>query len=189
MDVANASVYDAATGLGEAARMACAITRRKKVLVADTVNPLYVDVLRTYTTGPEIEVAPVSGWRREGDRLRRQESLADAVDESVACLVVQQPNFLGWLEQVDGPGRAPAGHRHRSWSSPPTRSRSACCARREPTAPAIAVAEGKWTGGPLDFGGPLVGMFACQAEYVRQMPGRIAGATVDGAGAAASSSP
>ena len=66
LDVANASVYDAATGLGEAARMACAITRRRRVLVADTVNPLYTDVLRTYATGPGIEIVPVSAWTREG---------------------------------------------------------------------------------------------------------------------------
>ena len=107
LDVANTSVYDAATGLGEAARMACAITRRRKVLVADTVNPLYTDVLRTYTTGPEIEVVAVSSWWRKaargaGRRLVRNGGLASAVDERVACLVLQQPNFLGWLEQVDG---------------------------------------------------------------------------------------
>jgi glycine dehydrogenase subunit 1 len=181
LDVANASVYDAATGLGEAARMACAITRRRKVLVADTVNPLYLDVLRTYTTGPGIEVVPLSAWRREGDRLQRRESLADAVDESVACLVIQQPGFLGWLEQVDGLAeRLRAAGALLVVAADPV----SLGLLRPPGAygAAIAVAEGKWTGSPLDFGGPLVGMFACRAEYVRQMPGRIAGATVDGNG-------
>ncbi len=185
LDVANASVYDAATGLGEAARMACAITRRRKVLVADTVNPLYTDVLRTYTTGPEIEVVAVSSWSREGNgagrRLVRNEDLASAVDESVACLVLQQPNFLGWLEQVDGLAeRLRAAGALLVVAADPV----SLGLLRPPGAygAAIAVAEGKWTGGPPDFGGPLVGMFACQAEYVRQMPGRIAGATVDGAG-------
>jgi glycine dehydrogenase subunit 1 len=181
LDVANASVYDAATGLGEAARMACAITRRRKVLVADTVNPLYLDVLRTYTTGPGIEVVPLSAWRREGDRLLRRESLADAVDESVACLVIQQPGFLGWLEQVDGLAeRLRAAGVLLVVAADPV----SLGLLRPPGAygAAIAVAEGKWTGSPLDFGGPLVGMFACRAEYVRQMPGRIAGATVDGSG-------
>jgi glycine cleavage system P protein (glycine dehydrogenase) subunit 1 len=181
LDVANASVYDAATGLGEAARMACAITRRRKVLVADTVNPLYLDVLRTYATGPGIEVVPVSGWRREGHRLLRRESLADAVDESVACLVIQQPSFLGWLEAVDGLAERlrEAGVLLVVAADPVSLG-----LLRPPGAygAAIAVAEGKWTGSPLDFGGPLVGMFACRAEYVRQMPGRIAGATVDGSG-------
>ncbi|HEX2513465.1 MAG TPA: aminomethyl-transferring glycine dehydrogenase subunit GcvPA [Chloroflexota bacterium] len=185
LDVANASVYDAATGLGEAARMACAITRRRKVLVADTVNPLYTDVLRTYTTGPEIEVVPVSSWSWEGSgagrRLARNEDLASAVDESVACLIVQQPNFLGWLEQVDGLAeRLRAAGALLVVAADPV----SLGLLRPPGAygAAIAVAEGKWTGGPPDFGGPLVGMFACQAEYVRQMPGRIAGATVDDAG-------
>jgi glycine dehydrogenase subunit 1 len=181
MDVSNASVYDAATGLGEAARMACTLTRRKKVLVADTVNPLYVDVLRTYTTGPGVEVIPVSGWRREGDRLHRAADLAGAVDESVACLIVQQPNFLGWLEQVDGLAERlqAAGALLVVAADPATLG-----LLRPPGAygAGIVVAEGKWTGGPMDFGGPLVGMFACKQEYVRQMPGRVVGATVDGAG-------
>src|SRR5262245_14073812 len=181
LDVANASVYDAATGLGEAARMACAITRRRKVLVADTVNHLYLDVLRPYPTGPGIEIAPDSGCRREGGRLLRRESLADAVDESVACLVIQQPSFLGWLEAVDGLAeRLQAAGVLLVVAADPV----SLGLLRPPGAygAAIAVAEGKWTGSPLDFGGPLVGMFACRAEYVRQMPGRIAGATVDGNG-------
>ncbi|HEX2035228.1 MAG TPA: aminomethyl-transferring glycine dehydrogenase subunit GcvPA [Chloroflexota bacterium] len=178
MDVSNASVYDAATGVGEAARMACAITRRRRVLVADTVHPLYRDVLATYTTGPEIEVTTVNAWQREGDRLLRRESLAEAVDDSVACLIIQQPNFLGWLERVDGLAERlrAAGAILVVVADPVSLG-----LLRPPGdyGAAIAVAEGKWTGGPLDFGGPLVGMFACKQEYVRQMPGRIAGATVD----------
>ncbi len=181
MDVSNASVYDAATGLGEAARMACALTRRQRVLVADTVNPLYADVLRTYTTGPNIEVLPVRAWRRDGSHLLRAESLADAVDESIACLVVQQPNFLGWLEQVEGLAeRLQAAGAILVVAADP----ASLGLLRPPGAygAGIVVAEGKWTGGPLDFGGPLVGMFACKQAYVRQMPGRIVGATVDGQG-------
>jgi glycine dehydrogenase subunit 1 len=181
MEVANASVYDAATGLGEAARMACALTRRKRVLVADTVNPLYVDVLRTYTTGPGIEVVPVPGWRPGAGALHRVDSLAAAVDDAVACLVIQQPNFLGWLEQTGGLAeRLRAAGAILVVAADPV----SLGLLRPPGAygAGIVVAEGKWTGGPLDFGGPLVGMFACRQEYVRQMPGRIAGATVDGAG-------
>jgi glycine dehydrogenase subunit 1 len=178
MDVANAGVYDAATGVGEAARMACAVTRRRRVLVADTVNPLYRAVLDTYAEGPGIEVTTVGGWYREGDHLVRTESLAAEVDDSVACLIVQQPNFLGWLERVDGLAeRLRASGALLVVAADPT----TLGLLRPPGAygAGIVVGEGKWSGSPTDFGGPLVGMFACRREYVRQMPGRIAGATVD----------
>jgi len=181
MDVSNAAVYDAATGVGEAARMACALTRRKRVLVADTVNPLYREVLATYTTGPGIEITTVSGWKRDGDRLERTEDLAAGIDESVACLIIQQPSFLGWLENVDGlADRLRAAGAILVVVADP----ASLGLLRPPGAygAGIVVGEGKWTGGPLDFGGPLVGLFACKGEYVRQMPGRIVGATVDGDG-------
>ena len=178
MDVSNASVYDAGTGVGEAARMACALTRRRRVLVADTVHPLYREVLRTYTEAPDVEVATVSGWRRDGDLLVRSETLAAQVDETVACLIVQQPNFLGWLENVDGLADRlkAAGAILVVVADPATLG-----LLRAPGeyGAGIVVAEGKWTGNPTDFGGPLVGMFACKQEYVRQMPGRIVGATID----------
>jgi glycine dehydrogenase subunit 1 len=181
MDVSNASVYDAATGVGEAARMACALTRRRRVLVADTVNPLYVEVLRTYAAGPGIEIVPVRSWRRDGDRLLREPDLAASVDDSVACLIVQQPSFLGWLEQVDG------------LAERLTSSGAILVVVADPISlgllrppgaygAGIVVGEGKWTGGPPDFGGPLAGMFAAKWEYRRHMPGRIVGATVDGQG-------
>lgn len=182
MDVSNAAVYDAATGVGEAARMACALTRRKRVLVADTVHPFAREVLQTYTTGPEIEIQTVSAWSRhsEGGQecLVRRENLAEQVDDSVACLIIQHPNFLGWLEQVEGLAeRLKASGAILVVVADPV----SLGLLRPPGAygAGIVVGEGKWTGGPLDFGGPLVGLFACKQEYVRQMPGRIVGATVD----------
>ena len=178
MDISNAAVYDAATGVGEAARMACAITRRKRVLVVDTVNPLYREVLRTYGGGPGIDITTVSGWRHDGERLTRVDDLASEVDDSVACLIVQNPNFLGWLENVDGlADRLAAKGAILVVVADP----AALGLLRPPGeyGAGIVVGEGKWTGGPLDFGGPLVGLFACKSEYVRQLPGRIVGATVD----------
>ncbi|MGI8424005.1 MAG: aminomethyl-transferring glycine dehydrogenase subunit GcvPA [Chloroflexota bacterium] len=178
MDISNAAVYDAATGVGEAARMACALTRRTRVLVADSVNPLHRDVLRTYASGPNIDITTISAWQRDGDRLTRVEDLAKGIDETVACLIVQNPNFLGWLENVDGLAErlAAVGAILVVVADP-----ASLGLLRPPGeyGAGIVVAEGKWTGGPTDFGGPLVGMFACKADYVRQMPGRIAGATVD----------
>lgn len=182
MDVSNASVYDAGTGVGEAARMACALTRRRRVLVLDTVNPYYRDVLATYACGPDIEVETVPAWRRRGDgALQRVTDFSGVIDGGVACLIVQQPNFLGWLEQVEGLAAALAavGAILVVVADPVS-----LAVVRPPGdyGAGIVVAEGKWTGGPTDFGGPLVGMFACRRDYVRQMPGRIVGATVDADG-------
>jgi glycine dehydrogenase subunit 1 len=183
LDVSNASVYDAATGVGEAARMACALTKRRRVLVADTVNPLYREVLDTYATGPGIDVTTVSAWKRDGDALVRNEDLAAGIDDSVACLIVQQPNFLGWLENVDGASGTSLAEKLKAAGAilVVVADPASLGLLRAPGdyGAGIVVAEGKWTGGPVDFGGPLVGMFACKGEYVRQMPGRIVGGTVD----------
>jgi glycine dehydrogenase subunit 1 len=182
MDVSNAAVYDAATGVGEAARMACAVTRRKRVLVADTVNPLYREVLRTYGGGPGIDITPVHGWWREKGAadapLMRVEDLAEKVDETVACLIIQNPNFLGWLENVEGLSERLAAKGALLVVVADPASLGLLRPPGEYGA-GIVVGEGKWTGGPLDFGGPLVGLFACKSDYVRQLPGRIVGATVD----------
>jgi glycine dehydrogenase subunit 1 len=182
MDVSNAAVYDAATGVGEAARMACAVTRRKKVLVAESVSPLYREVLRTYGGGPGIEMVPVHAWWREkGDKdapLMRVEDLAAKVDDDVACLIIQNPNFLGWLENVDGLAERLAA----KGAILVVVTDPACLGLLRPPGAygaGIVVGEGKWTGGPVDFGGPQVGMFACKSDYVRQLPGRIVGSTVD----------
>ncbi|HET7771851.1 MAG TPA: aminomethyl-transferring glycine dehydrogenase subunit GcvPA [Chloroflexota bacterium] len=178
MDISNAAVYDAATGVGEAARMACAITRRKKVLVADTVSPLYREVLRTYGGGPGIEIATFSAFARDGERLTRTEDLAAQVDDSTACLIIQNPNFLGWLENCDGLAERLAAKGALLVVIADPASLGLLRPPGEYGA-GIVVGEGKWTGGPLDFGGPQVGLFACKSDYVRQLPGRIAGATVD----------
>lgn len=182
MDVANASVYDAGTGVGEAARMACALTRRRRVLVLDTVNPGYRDVLATYASGPDIDVETLSAWHRNADgTLGRVTDFSTSIDASVACLIVQQPNFLGWLEQVEGLSAALSAVGAILVVIADPVSLAVVRAPGEYGA-GIVVAEGKWTGGPTDFGGPLVGMFACRRDYVRQMPGRIVGSTVDAEG-------
>ena len=178
MDISNAAVYDAATGVGEAARMACALTRRKKVLVADTVSPLYREVLRTYGGGPGIEIATFNAFARDGEPLTRTEDLAADVDDTTACLIIQNPNFLGWLENVDGLAERLAAKGALLVVIADPASLGLLRPPGEYGA-GIVVGEGKWTGGPLDFGGPQVGLFACKSDYVRQLPGRIAGATVD----------
>ena len=164
MEVSNAGMYDGGTAAAEAAIMACMITRIGRVAVATTVNPTYCDVIRTYV---------------KGRNLAMEMAESDAgLSSGCACLVVQQPDFLGYLEDMECHVQKardagallivivdpislgmfkPPGHYGAD----------------------ITVADGQALGNPTSFGGPGLGIFACRKEYLRQMPGRIVGKTVD----------
>ena len=164
MEVSNAGMYDGSTATAEAAVMACMITKRDRVAVLTTVNPTYREVIATYVEGRNLSVETVE--------------LNSSLSSDCACLVVQQPNFFGYFEEVEafvqkahdigalliavvdpislGMFKAPGDY-----------------------GADIAVAEGQPLGIPVSFGGPYLGIFACRKEYVRQMPGRIVGKTVD----------
>ncbi|MBI4336251.1 MAG: aminomethyl-transferring glycine dehydrogenase subunit GcvPA [Chloroflexi bacterium] len=165
MEVANAGMYDGATALAEGALMACRVTSRYKVAVLDTVNPAYRRVLETYTRPQGIEVTVTS-------------SRAPQVDGTTACLLAQYPNFLGAVEDVEALGRA--AHAQGALlvlSAYPT----ALGLLKPPgeLGADIATGECQPLGVPMSFGGPYVGFFACQERYLRQMPGRLVGRTVD----------
>ncbi|MBM4438390.1 MAG: glycine dehydrogenase, partial [Actinobacteria bacterium] len=96
MDVANASLYDGASALAEAVLMCRGITRRSRVIVADTVHPAYRDVARTYTQALDVQIDVVRSWRGAGAKLTADlDALAAAIDDSTSCVVVQRPDFLG----------------------------------------------------------------------------------------------
>jgi glycine dehydrogenase subunit 1 len=182
MEVASASHYDGATATAEAALMACRLTRRDRVLVSTAVSPQVRRVLRTYCSGPGIEVVEVSADLAEGGSgLTPVEAAASQLDEAAACLVVQQPNFFGGIEPV--PRLADAAHV----------AGAQLVVMVEPTSLAIleapgrqgadiVTAEGQPLGIPLSFGGPYVGLMAARMASVRQMPGRLVGATRDAQG-------
>ena len=166
MDVANAGMYDGASSLAEGALMACRVTRRYKVAYLDTLSSVYRDVMATYTASQGIDLYPVS----PGTSL--------SLEPDTACLVVQHPNFFGYLEDLASLARTAhdAG--------------ALLVVSTDPTALGmftppgtygadIVTAEGQPLGIPVSFGGPYVGLFTCKTEYLRQMPGRIAGKTVD----------
>ena len=184
MDVANSAMYDGATALAEAALMACRLTKRERVLVADTVHPFSRNVLATYFHGQDLTIEAVPAWAPApaGDgALQRRTDLANALDDRTACIIIQQPNFLGWLEEVEG--LAEAAHAAGALLVVAVDPISLGLLRPPGAYGAdIVVGEGKWTGWPPDFGGPSVGLFAARQRYVRQLPGRIVGATVDEAG-------
>ncbi len=168
MEVANAGMYDGASALAEACLMAAAITGRSRIAVLETVHPHYEAVVRTYAAGRGLAVEQVTA---ESPRLT----------DEYACLVVQQPNFFGYLEEVEALGQAAhaAGALHVAVVEPVSLG-----LLRPPGeyGADIAVGEGQPLGIPLSFGGPYLGLFACRREYVRQMPGRIVGRTRDAEG-------
>lgn len=173
MDVANASHYDGATALAEAAVMALNLTRNKRtILVAPTVHPQYRQVLRTYLQGLDVTII--------GDEnpAASVEDVLARIDDTTAAVIVQTPDFLGRLHDL----RPIADAIHAKGGL--------LIASVDPIglglfqAPGavgadIVVGEGQPLGIPLGFGGPYLGIFACKEQYVRRMPGRIAGATTD----------
>jgi glycine dehydrogenase subunit 1 len=174
MEVANASMYDGSTAMAEAFLMAQRVTRRDKIVVADTVHPEYREVARTYTQHGDLEIviAPF-------DETAGTISDLSALDDKTAALVVQSPNFFGCIEDLN----SLANKAHavgallvvvvtEAISFGLLKSPGACGAD-------IVVGEGQSFGVPMSFGGPHVGLFATREKYVRQMPGRLCGVAYD----------
>ena len=183
MDVANASMYDAASATAEAALMARRVSKgkRRKIILSGALHPHAIDTVRTYLAGlddePELVVTAVSA-----DGRTDLESVRDALGESPAALVVGYPNFLGCVEDLEALGAAihDAGGLLITQTTEPY----ALSVLQAPgTAGAdICVGEGQALAAPPQFGGPGVGLFACREKFVRQMPGRLVGETVDETG-------
>ena len=171
MDLANASMYDAATGLAEAALMAIGILDRPQVVVSTATHPHYRQVLKTYldATGYElIETPYVEGV----------DGLRNAVSDKTACILMQQPDFFGSLEDVG----AITELAHRVGALSIVSVDPVSLGLLKPPAAYdvdIVVGEGQALGNPMGFGGPLLGFFACKKKFVRSFPGRIVGATTD----------
>ncbi|MDQ6883448.1 MAG: aminomethyl-transferring glycine dehydrogenase subunit GcvPA [Candidatus Dormibacteraeota bacterium] len=178
LDVANASLYDGATALAEATKMAVAQTNRKNVVVAGALHPEYTQVLQTYSDAQDYEilrVAPGDDGRVDGAKLR------DAITETTAAVVCQQPNFFGVLE--DTPALSDLAHKAGALliACVDPISLGVLAAPGDYGAD-LAVGDGQPLGIPLSFGGPYVGFIACREALMRRMPGRLVGATVDGQG-------
>ena len=169
MDVVNSSMYDGASALAEAALMAVRLTGRKRVVVSTDVDYTFRRTLRTYARGAELEVIDVATAQ-----------LAASAD-GAACLVVQHPDAFGTLIDV----RHIAGAAHAAGALCLQVTEPHALALLEPPGALgtdIAVGEGQPLGIPMSYGGPHLGIFACREALVRQMPGRIAGQTVDADG-------
>lgn len=174
MEVANSSLYDGSTATNEAVLMAMRLTRRERVVMARTVHPEYREVVRTYARnlGVEVVEAPYqSNGQLDSDRL---EAL---VDVNTAAVVVQSPNFFGALEEVDA--LAELAHQHGALLVAAIAEPLSLALVKPPSAADIVCGEAQSFGVPVAFGGPYVGFLATREKYVRQMPGRLVGQTVD----------
>jgi len=174
MDVANASLYDGGTALAEAVLMATAIKKRTEVVYAGTVNPNYKTVTKSVTQGREFTFNDAVAT----DGTTDFDKLASSINENTAAVVVQQPNFLGSIEDVYKIEKLAHDNGALFIVAADPFSVGVLEAPGNYNAD-IVIAEGQPLGISLSFGGPYLGIFACKKEFVRKIPGRLAGVTVD----------
>ena len=176
MEVANASMYDGSTASGEAMLMAHRLTRRRKAVLSGGLHPHYAEVCSTLArfAGDEIDRCALDPGA--------EENLIARIDDETSCVIVQSPDVFGNLRDL-----APIAEAAHAKGAlliavfTEAVSLGACRSPGEMGAD-IVVGEGQSLGNPLTFGGPYVGLFATRAKFVRQMPGRLAGETVDADG-------
>ncbi len=175
MDVANASMYDGSTGAAEAVLMAMRATGRHKAVVARTVHPEYREVLHTYLQYREMPTTEVGYDARTG-RIDLAALEADVTEETAAVLV-QSPNFFGVIEDI--PAIAEIAHRKGALLVVSIAEAVSLGVVRPPVEADIVSMEAQSFGVPLCYGGPYCGVIAAKEQYLRQMPGRLVGQTVD----------
>ncbi|WP_288904346.1 aminomethyl-transferring glycine dehydrogenase subunit GcvPA [uncultured Sneathiella sp.] len=173
MEVANASMYDGATSCAEAILMACRVTRRKKAVISGNLHPHYRDVTHTtlqFTEFQTIDLPPA---------VTVEERFDDYINSDIACVVVQNPDFFGRLDDLTA--LADKCHDAGALLVVVVNEVVSLGAVKSPgeMGADIVAGEGQSIGVPLSFGGPYVGLLATRQKFVRQMPGRLCGQTVD----------
>ncbi|MDS9471082.1 aminomethyl-transferring glycine dehydrogenase subunit GcvPA [Sporosarcina pasteurii] len=174
MEIANSSMYDGGTALAEAGTLAAGHTRRKKILVSETVHPESRDVVLSYATGQSVEVVTIP----QRDGVTDLEKLEELMDDSTAAVLVQYPNFFGQIEDIQKIGEIAHG------------SKGLLVVSSNPLALGVLTPPGKLGaditvgdaqpfGIPESFGGPHCGYFAVTKKLMRKLPGRLVGETVD----------
>ncbi|MEO0697016.1 MAG: aminomethyl-transferring glycine dehydrogenase subunit GcvPA [Pseudomonadota bacterium] len=176
MEVANASMYDGSTACAEAALMARRITKRSKVILSGGLHPHYAAVTRTNSelVGDSVDVADATPSGTE--------DLTDLIDENTSCVIVQTPDVFGNIHDVTD--LAQVAHEKGALLIVAFTEVVSLGAVKSPGAMGadIVVGEGQSIGNGLNFGGPYVGLFATRQKYVRHMPGRLCGETLDADG-------
>ncbi len=180
MEMANASLYDGATALGEAVIMATAATKRARVLIPRSVSPAFRRVARTYTQGLPLQIDEIAFDAATG-ATDLETLCAELQKGDVAAVVVAQPNFFGVLEDAQAISEAAhaAGALLIAVFNPMTLG---ILPPPGEYGADIAIGDGQPLGIPLNFGGPGLGLFACKQKFARLAPGRLVGLTADEAG-------
>ncbi len=177
MDVANASMYDGSSAVPEAAMMAVRITRRDKILIARTVHPEYREVLHTSTQHQGIPVEEIA-YAQNGTL--DLDDLAKKLDDKVAAVIVQSPNFFGLLEQIEELSSLTA--KQGALLAVVFTEAVALGLVRPPKEADIVVGELQSFAISPSYGGPYAGIIAAREKYIRQLPGRLVGETTDADG-------
>jgi glycine dehydrogenase subunit 1 len=177
MEVSNASLYDGASSLAEAVLMAERVTKRKKLLLSEAVHPEYRKVIQTYIDPDQQEIVLIPYKKDEGRTDER--GLSDLLDGEVSGVVIQSPNFFGVIEDF----HLMAGKVHEAGGLMIVGfSEAAAYGILKPPGEEgadIVAGEGQSFGIPLSYGGPYLGIFATREKFVRNMPGRLVGETLD----------
>jgi glycine dehydrogenase subunit 1 len=175
MDVANASLYEAGSAVTEAALMAHAtVDKKPKILIAQSVHPEARQTLDTYL----VNLDPQAVTLPTPEGALRPETLAQAIDEQVSCVIVQSPNFFGHLEEVEELSKV--AREKGVFFIVSTDPVSLGLLKRPGDFGAdIVVGEGQGLGTPMQYGGPYLGLMACKNQFVRKIPGRLVGQTTD----------
>ena len=179
MEIANASMYDGATACVEACFMAINQTRRNKVIVSKTTHPDTRKVLNTYMKFGEFEIEEVDFCNEKG--ITDINKLKEALDKNSACVLIQNPNFFGIIEELDEIEKLVHENKSMLILSVDPISLGLLKTPGEIGAD-IAVGEAQALGNDLNFGGPYVGFLATKSKYLRKMPGRIVGQSIDSEG-------
>ena len=176
MEVANASMYDGSTGTGEAVLMAHRVTKRRKAVLSGGLHPHYAEVVQTLSRMAGDEVVALA------PDVAATEDLLAQIDDTVSCVVVQSPDFFGNLRDLRA--IADKAHRHGALLIAVFTEAVSLGLIAPPgeMGADIVVGEGQSIGNALSFGGPYVGLFATKQKFLRQMPGRLCGETVDADG-------
>jgi len=178
MDVANASMYDGSTGAAEAVMMAVRVTGRHKAVVARTVHPEYREVLATYAKHQGLP-STLAGYNPETGRVDL-EALEAEVTHETAAVLVQSPNFFGIIEDI--PAIAAIAHAKGALLIVSIAEAVSLGVVRPPVEADIVSMEAQSFGVALSYGGPFCGVIAAKEKFLRQMPGRLVGQTVDSNG-------
>lgn len=174
LEVANASLYDGSTSLAEAALLAHDITKKNEVLVSETVHPEYREVLKNYVRGLDVTIKTVPSKNGQTDI----SAIEDMISENSACVIIQHPNFFGYLEDMERIGNILDGYTALFIAAIDPLSLGLL---KSPASFGVdvVVGEGQSLGNKVSFGGPYLGIFACRKDYIRRVPGRLVSATTD----------